>query len=491
MSPTLFLKYTFMAVFITLSMAVWTPVVTAGDMESFQHRIDSLEILLKALDRIETDQRITQHASVAGVIRQRMQKARKAHKEGDVKAGWAELNGAYAQMQQAIITLRTEKVKTQSGVVKEERLVPGREGFDHKLASLKALLKARSRIANAQAGMKNSTFSQAWVEKQIQTALGLVEGGKTTEGRRLLEEAYQTVKSELMTLKKGGGDTYESYLFGKENPTKARNDFNKRLNSVKALKTAYGTIARKKKRGVEADSLEKRLEKWIALAEQMAAKDKLTTARELLDQSYEEIKTALKGLREGDNPHYEPMRWGAKNKTKESVDFHKRLAQVNALQDAFQRISKEKKIEDEKKRLWQQVGDDVDQAKQLADQGMNEEGLDILHHAYGTLKRAVADLRQGETLVQALIFETPADEYHYELDRFDTHRMLLRLLLENKSKAVQKRAESFLPKATTLYWEAAALADIQAFVQAIKSMEEATQELIKGLRNAGVVLPGG
>jgi len=105
---------------------------------------------------------------------------------------------------------------------------------------------------------------------------------------------------------------------------------------------------------------------------------------------------------------------------------------------------------------------------------------------------SVEHLRTGETLLRELKFETPEDEYIYELDRNDSHRMLLTVLLEEKMKdeRTKKQVAPFLESADGLREEAKKLASEGDFVEAIGVMERSTKEVVKAIRGAGVYIPG-
>jgi hypothetical protein len=62
---------------------------------------------------------------------------------------------------------------------------------------------------------------------------------------------------------------------------------------------------------------------------------------------------------------------------------------------------------------------------------------------------SVEHSRTGETLTRELKFDTPRDEYAYELDRNDTHKMLVTMLLKDKleNQNTQNRIAGFMEAA--------------------------------------------
>lgn len=105
---------------------------------------------------------------------------------------------------------------------------------------------------------------------------------------------------------------------------------------------------------------------------------------------------------------------------------------------------------------------------------------------------SVEHSREGETLTRQLKFETPRDEYVYELDRNDTHRMLVTMLLKEKleSEFTRKRVSGFLESADDYRETALEHADAGRFEDAISALELSTNELVKVIRGAGVYIPG-
>ena len=88
----------------------------------------------------------------------------------------------------------------------------------------------------------------------------------------------------------------------------------------------------------------------------------------------------------------------------------------------------------------------------------------LLDSGYDIAKVELEKLRGGDTLVRSLNFANPEEEYEYELDRNDTHRMLVTVLLEEKrgKKGVDKMVKKFMGKAEVLRKQAEAQAHARA-----------------------------
>ena len=116
----------------------------------------------------------------------------------------------------------------------------------------------------------------------------------------------------------------------------------------------------------------------------------------------------------------------------------------------------------------------------------------VLDQAYVRAKQAIEDLRGGETLVRSLHFKNKAEEYKYELDRNDTHRMLLKVLVERKgqSQGASGMRQKFIDDSSRLRAEAerqAAQGDCQT---AVRTLEQSTKALVQAIRSAGIYIPG-
>ena len=108
-------------------------------------------------------------------------------------------------------------------------------------------------------------------------------------------------------------------------------------------------------------------------------------------------------------------------------------------------------------------------------------------------KAAISSLRSGDTLVRSLNFATKAEEYHYEIDRNDTHLMLIKVLVDEKratNPQLDQQVQKYLNKSQELRAGAETAAAKKDYEQAVKLLEESTTELVRAIRNAGVYIPG-
>ncbi|MGD2083267.1 MAG: hypothetical protein PVF91_09885 [Chromatiales bacterium] len=178
---------------------------------------------------------------------------------------------------------------------------------------------------------------------------------------------------------------------------------------------------------------------------------------------------------------------------KHRSDFQARKESVEALLEALDRIAREKGEQAKAGQVKANVDMLVGRADGAVRAGRVDEGRRILDGAYEMTKVAVEDLRGGDTLVRTLHFETEEEEYLYELDRNDTHRMLIDVLLEQKlesNEGLRRMVDGFVGKAERLRAQAEREAGSGDHAQAIRTLEASTAELVRAIRSAGVYIPG-
>jgi len=232
-----------------------------------------------------------------------------------------------------------------------------------------------------------------------------------------------------------------------------------------------------------------------ALARREKARDLYKQARTALNAG--DLNKAAALLTDVRSAFFEAVRLAAPEEVtanKLEADYRARLDSVNALLAAYKRVSSEKSSSS--KTIADTVGQiekSVAEAARLAQAGKYKEGRAELDRAYLVAKVGISSLRSGDTLVRSLNFASKEEEYHYEIDRNDTHQMLIKVLVEEKratNPMLDQQVQGFMAKARDLRQAAEASAARKDHAQAIKSLEESTAELVKAIRNAGVYIPG-
>ncbi len=260
-----------------------------------------------------------------------------------------------------------------------------------------------------------------------------------------------------------------------------RQQLEKRLNSVSTL--------------IEESSAAKQIE---ASGEPRAV-EKRNKAREFYHGAQEafnkgDLSAASKMLSQASMTMFEAVRVAAPEQVtaaKTKADFNARLETVKALLAAHNRVAAEKSNVQGTAETAKSIEKSLAEANQLASEGKYDEGRKVLDKAYLVAKTAIATLRGGDTLVRSLHFATKEEEYRYEIDRNDSHQMLIQLLLSEKRSAdTDNMVKTYVDKAKGLRAQAEETAGRKDFEGAIKLLEESTGEVLRAIRNAGIYIPG-
>lgn len=172
-----------------------------------------------------------------------------------------------------------------------------------------------------------------------------------------------------------------------------------------------------------------------------------------------------------------------------NLDFERKLESTRALIGAQKRVSAEKKTGSD---AVKSAEDRLAAALGSRSAGRMDTARAQLDEAYLIAKASLGSMRGGDTLVRSLSFETKEEEYRYEVDRNDTHQMLLRVLLDSRaqSQAGQAAVADSAKRARELRAQAEAAARRGEHAAAVRLLEDSTGELVKAIRGAGVYIPG-
>jgi hypothetical protein len=228
--------------------------------------------------------------------------------------------------------------------------------------------------------------------------------------------------------------------------------------------------------------------------------------REKARELYKQARTALNGgdlnkaaslLTEVRSAFFEAVRLAAPEEVtakKLEADYRARLDSVNALLAAYKRVASEKGSNSKTvNETVAQIDKSVAEAARLAQAAKYKEGRAELDRAYLVAKVGISSLRSGDTLVRSLNFASKEEEYQYEVDRNDTHLMLIKVLVEEKratNPMLDQQVQGFLAKSKDLRQAGESAAAKKDHAQAVKLLEESTAELVRAIRNAGIYIPG-
>ena len=265
-------------------------------------------------------------------------------------------------------------------------------------------------------------------------------------------------------------------------PPEDAEQLGRRLTSVEKLIEKSSAAAQVESSGnPEALALRGQARDFRQQAQDAFKSGNLSQASHLLDQAakkmFEAAKLAAPAQLAGD---------------KKKRDFDSRLESVKALLAAQKRISLEKKLGAKGVESSNKLEAQMAEATALAATGKMDQARGLLDQVYYTTKVVIEGLREGDTLVRSLEFASKEEEYLYEVDRNDTHKMLIKVLLDEKrasNASIENLVSQNLEKAAILRSEAEAKAGKKEFESAIKLLEDSTKELVRAIRGAGVYIP--
>lgn len=255
-----------------------------------------------------------------------------------------------------------------------------------------------------------------------------------------------------------------------------------RLNNVQRLiSSSSGAQRVKASPNAEAKAQQEVAESHLRKAQDAYQDGNMPLAQEQLQRATEAMFLAIREVgtgREGVN--------------KQNRDFDARYESVDALLQAIERVAQEKGGMQGVERRAEGLRHQAKAAKKFAEAGNLEQAKTRLDGVYEETKTELEKLREGETLVRTLEFASDEEEYRYELDRNDTHQMLVKVLLEDRVKKPETRklVDGFVAKSNALRSQAEAEAGSGGYDLAVKSLEKATKELQRAIRSAGVYIPG-
>lgn len=217
----------------------------------------------------------------------------------------------------------------------------------------------------------------------------------------------------------------------------------------------------------------------VEQAKSLLADGDYQQADKLLDQALELVNTEARRLSVDD----------VKKKRAQEA-FEKRRHTVEIFLAAFERVTENEKDKNtaQQAAIIKRLMAEADSMK--ADNHY-EKALAMLDRAYEIARGDIKDMREGKTLVRSLVFETPKEEYEYELGRARSHFLLLEFAVEEKKpqESMMKGIRERRAQAEKLREQAKTKAAAGDYVSAIDDLEAATQELIKGIRLSGFFIP--
>ena len=231
----------------------------------------------------------------------------------------------------------------------------------------------------------------------------------------------------------------------------------------------------------EAARLKTEAVEHLAAAEKLLNERRTVEASEQLQRATSKMFAAIRSAGTGKD--------GVQKKRE---DFENRYESTDVLVSALERIADEKGQQQRYAGQTRSIRAKMNLARRQADAGDIDIARSSIEGAYEEAKATVEALRQGDTLVRTLNFANKEEEYRYELDRNETHRMLVKVLLRDRplDSRAQKSVDDRVAAALSLRKKAEQEAAAGAFDAAVATLEAATKELVRAIRSAGVYIPG-
>ncbi|RIX48408.1 MAG: hypothetical protein D3M94_05865 [Rhodocyclales bacterium GT-UBC] len=162
--------------------------------------------------------------------------------------------------------------------------------------------------------------------------------------------------------------------------------------------------------------------------------------------------------------------------------------QITGYRASLLDLSKEGRNAEPARKLLARIDRLSDEARQLYSAGQLAESNKKMAEAYKLAVAEISALRAGQEVVMSLKFETPADEFAYELKRYQSNEILVGMMIgEGRAEGERRKlVEGFLNEAARMKEEARHNARSNEYKQAVGSMEKANAQLNRALQAMGV-----
>lgn len=176
----------------------------------------------------------------------------------------------------------------------------------------------------------------------------------------------------------------------------------------------------------------------------------------------------------------------------ERMRFEQLYESVQAFQASYQRSYEQAAKAQGKSSLrsvdLDRVRDIMSSARSLAEDGKYNEGISMLGGAQDALTSALTEMLANQTIVHELVFETPKDEYEYELSRYQGYEALVPLAIRQKNP--NEQVVNMMTPLVDRARQVKALSEPEAakgnYSEAILMLQGATSNIQRALQALGV-----
>lgn len=226
-------------------------------------------------------------------------------------------------------------------------------------------------------------------------------------------------------------------------------------------------------------------------AKKMIDEAKVLGADSKFAEADEKLNAALKLI----NDHARRLTLHEVGGERAKVIYERRRHAVETFLNAYKRVSSDPNANSASalpKEHQDWIAEKLAEADGLAAKGEHEKAQGPLEAAYERTRDLIRDMRAGQKLVRDLKFETPKEEYEYEVKRNDSHFALLEFAIveKNPQGSIVTRIHQDRDKAKGVRKGAEAMADKGEYVEAIKELNTSTMMLLQAIRMSGIYVPG-
>ncbi len=210
------------------------------------------------------------------------------------------------------------------------------------------------------------------------------------------------------------------------------------------------------------------------------AKDEYEQALALVDESLRLMSDASRRVPSQTQAEAEQARF------KEMMEGTRTFA--DSYQRNYKRLSKQKSRKDLVMLDLDEINTTISKAQQLADGDNYSEAIGLLTRTQTTLTNALTDMLDEETMSYELVFETPKEEFEYELARYESYEELIPVAIEQKRPppGTVNLMNQFVEKAREIKDQAIPTAATGDYKTAILMLQGATSRIRRALQVVGV-----
>ncbi len=161
---------------------------------------------------------------------------------------------------------------------------------------------------------------------------------------------------------------------------------------------------------------------------------------------------------------------------------------ADSYQRNFKRLSKQNTAKNIVKLDMDKINAEMAKARQLADDNNYSGAIGVLTKTQTALTNALTEMLDDETMSYELVFETPKEEYEYELARYESYEELIPIAIEQRRPppGTVNLMNKFVEKAKGIRDQAIPTAAKGDYKTAILMLQGATHNIQRALQVAGV-----